>query len=175
MQKGSMVEVCSDSSTKRSKWMAMDAKQTTLIIGRYQHQGQCRTGYTCTQLSQPSLKCCAWMYVADPGPSRDQVEYHVPLAHIVDVRLCDRSGSSGAPSAWSFSLVLDGSRASDRLYDISATQDELILEFAARSDTFTEMWVVGLRLCLAEGNGMQFSPVRHIPCARTVAYLHDSL
>ena len=35
------------------------------------------------------------------------------------------------------------------------------------SDTFTEMWVVGLRLWLAEESGAQFSPVRHV-CASTV-------
>jgi hypothetical protein len=37
MQKGSMVEICSTGSSgsriQRSKWMAMDAKQTTLTIG----------------------------------------------------------------------------------------------------------------------------------------------
>lgn len=38
MQKGSMVEIYSTGSsgsrTQRSRWMAMDAKQTTLTIGR---------------------------------------------------------------------------------------------------------------------------------------------
>ena len=41
MQKGSMVELCSTSSSgariQRSKWMAMDATQTALIIGGYNH------------------------------------------------------------------------------------------------------------------------------------------
>ena len=100
--------------------------------------------------------------LADAGPNRDQVEHVVALSEITEVRLNFRPGSSRASSVWSFELILASSHASGRIYDISASQDRLVLECVASSDAFTEMWVVGLRLCLAEDRGMQFSQVRRV-------------
>lgn len=165
MQKGSMVELCSTSSSgariQRSKWMAMDATQTALIIGGDSHL------IGAGKVHRVRLSLDAYPCVAGAGPSRDQVEYSVPLDEIAEVRLSHRPGSSRASGIWSFELELAGSHASDRLYAISASQERLVLECVTSSDTFTEMWVVGLRLWLAEESGAQFSPVRHV-CASTV-------
>lgn len=163
MQKGSLLEFRSTSSsgtrTQRSKWMAMDAKQTTLIIGECLYQYQ---QYSCSVNAATEHYVHVHACLADAGPNRDQVEHVVALSEITEVRLNFRPGSSRTSSVWSFELMLASSHGSGRLYDISASQDRLVLECVASSDAFTEMWVVGLRLCLAEDRGMQFSQVRYV-------------
>ena len=103
----------------------------------------------------------SWTHELSAGPTRDQVEHYVPLAEINEVRLSYRTGSTSTSGVWSFELELAASHASDHLYDISADSDRLVLECVA-SSVSTEMWVVGLRLWLAEESGMQFSPVRQL-------------
>ena len=77
-------------------------------------------------------------------PHGDTVERTVSLADVTGVTLQYHGDISGETEHWSFVLQLARGLP---LHCVS-------------SDRFMAMWVVGLRVCLAEDKGTQFSQVR---------------